>query len=106
MKWLLLFVFGLGASTFAAENAVFVPSNPPEMKRVADTNSPAHQAAKLFLRGANLGNYLESPRKGGWGIRVSADEFGVMKREGFDHVRIPVRWSDWEDSSKFKVQSS
>jgi endoglucanase len=65
------------------------------MKPLAAANSPAHQAAKLFLRGANLGNYLEAPRNQSWGITVSADEFAIMKREGFDHVRVPVRWSDY-----------
>jgi endoglucanase len=75
--------------------ADFAPSNPPEMKRLTDANSPAHQAAKLFLRGANLGNYLESPIGASWGVTVSADEFSIMKREGFDHVRVPVRWNDY-----------
>ena len=53
----------------------FTPSNPPEMKPLADRNSPAHQAAKLFLHGANLGNYLEVPRGQDWGVTVSAEEF-------------------------------
>ena len=79
----------------AAENTGFVPSNPPEMKRLREPNSPAQEAAKWFLRGANLGNYLESPAHASWGVTVSADEFGIMKREGFDHVRIPARWSDY-----------
>ena len=82
-------------STRAADIPNFVPSNPPEMKRLTDGNSPAHQAAKWFRRGANLGNYLESPVGQSWGITVSADEFSIMKREGFDHVRVPARWSDY-----------
>jgi len=86
-----LFQFSLRA----ADAPNFVPSNPSEMKRLTDTNSPAHQAAKRFRRGANLGNYLESPVGQSWGITVSADEFSIMKREGFDHVRVPARWSDY-----------
>ncbi len=65
------------------------------MKRLTEANSPAHEAAKWFLRGANLGNYLESPARASWGVTVSAEEFSIMKREGFDHVRIPARWSDY-----------
>ncbi|HEY1422525.1 MAG TPA: cellulase family glycosylhydrolase, partial [Candidatus Acidoferrum sp.] len=82
-------------STAAAENAAFEAANPPEMKRLTDTNSPAHRAAKLFLRGVNLADYLETPAGGFWGVKISADEFPIMKREGFDHVRVPIRWSDY-----------
>lgn len=81
------------SGALAAEDAVFVPSNPPEMKRLADRNSQAYQAAKLFLHGANLGNYLEAPPGQSWGVTVSASEFGIMKAQGFDHVRVPVRWN-------------
>lgn len=47
------------------------------------------------MRGVNLGNYLEAPRNGSWGVTVSPEEFRIMKAEGFDHVRIPVKWSDY-----------
>ncbi|HZT22824.1 MAG TPA: glycoside hydrolase family 5 protein [Verrucomicrobiae bacterium] len=70
----------------------FVPANPPEMKPIASHHTPAWQAAKLFRRGVNLGNYLEQwpPRSGG--VTVTADDFVQMKREGFDHVRVPIGW--------------
>jgi endoglucanase len=44
------------------------------------------------MRGANLGNYLEVPRGQSWGVTCSADEFAIMKKEGFDHVRVPIGW--------------
>ncbi len=75
-----------------AADTTFTPQNPPQMKPIANRNSPAHQATKLFQRGANLGNYLEVPRGQDWGVRVSADEFATMRAEGFDHVRIPCGW--------------
>jgi endoglucanase len=83
-------------SRIAAQNGVdevFKPLNPPEMEPIASHDTPAYHAAKLFMRGANLGNYLETPPGGGWGVEVSADEFAQMKREGFDHVRVPTGWS-------------
>jgi endoglucanase len=83
------------STAFAAEKAAFVPANPPEMKRLLNSNSPAHEAAKWFMRGANLGNYLEAPKGRDWGIRVSAEELAIIKHEGFDHVRVPIRWSDY-----------
>ena len=64
----------------------------PEMRRIANRNTPAHQAAKKFLRGTNLGNYLEAPPGQDWGARYSEQDFVHIKAEGFDHVRLPVAW--------------
>lgn len=61
-------------------------------------------------RGINLGNYLEAPRdynndgiydyddgEGSWsgGRKVLKDDIARIKQAGFDHIRIPVRWSDY-----------
>src|SRR4051812_45207156 len=77
------------------DGAPFKAANPPEMKRLMGTDSPAHHAAKWFMRGANLGDYLEVQAGGNWGVTVGAEEFATMRREGFDHVRVPIRWSDY-----------
>jgi endoglucanase len=84
----------LGCCSLSAqsiENA-FVPSNPPEMLRLTNHNSTAYKAAKLFMRGANLGNYLEVAPGQKWNVEVSPDEFAAMHAEGFDHVRVPIGW--------------
>lgn len=73
----------------------FVPANPPQMQRLTNFDSPAWQAAKQFRRGVNLGNYLEAYPFGHWGVTVSASEFPEMKRQGFDHVRVPVGWQHY-----------
>ena len=70
----------------------FVPANPPEMKPLASHSSPAFRAARSFRHGVNLGNYLEAPPGQNWGVTLSAGEFSLMKREGFDHVRVPIGW--------------
>lgn len=44
-------------------------------------------------RGVNMGNCLEAPREGAWGVRVNPGDFANIRRAGFDSVRIPVRWS-------------
>ncbi|MGA2244385.1 MAG: glycoside hydrolase family 5 protein [Verrucomicrobiota bacterium] len=75
-----------------ATNDAFAPPNPPEMKPVPGRNTPAYRAARWFRHGVNLGDYLETPPGGKWGVAVSADEFSAMKREGFDHVRVPIGW--------------
>lgn len=41
----------------------------------------------------NLGNTLESPREGEWGLTAQEAYFTVMADSGFDTVRIPTRWS-------------
>lgn len=82
----------VAAQTKSNDDAAFVPSNPPEMRRLSDFNSTAWQAAKMFMHGVNLGNYLEVPPGGHWSVTVGASEFQTMKEQGFDHVRIPVGW--------------
>jgi endoglucanase len=70
----------------------FTPSNPPPMAPLTDRHSPACAAAKLFMHGVNLGNYLEAPPGENWGVTCGAGEFAQMRAEGFDHVRVPVGW--------------
>ncbi len=77
--------FGVGVTNF-------VPPNPPEMKRLTNANSAAYRAARWFMHGVNLGNYLEVPPDQNWGVTCSADEFPLMRAQGFDHVRVPVGW--------------
>jgi endoglucanase len=53
----------------------------------------AHAANKKLGRGINLGNALEAPKEGAWGVTLRADYFRAVKRAGFDTVRLPVKWS-------------
>ena len=48
---------------------------------------------KLSLSGVNLGNALEAPDEGDWGVVLAAADFVSVKQAGFDHVRLPVRFS-------------
>lgn len=57
--------------------------------------SPGHRALKRFSKGANWGNYLEAPRGQDWGASYSVRDLDAVKREGFDHVRLPIRWNDY-----------
>ena len=51
------------------------------------------QMKPVLGRGVNLGNMLEAPREGEWGVRVKEEYFDLIQSAGFDSVRIPVRWS-------------
>ncbi len=44
-------------------------------------------------RGINLGNALEAPTEGEWGVVLQAEYFDSIKQAGFQTVRIPIRWS-------------
>ena len=44
-------------------------------------------------RGINIGNALEAPEEGAWGVRLKVEYFTAIKKAGFDTVRLPVRWS-------------
>lgn len=48
---------------------------------------------KLLGRGINMGNALEAPNEGEWGVLIKAEYFAAIKEAGFNSVRIPVRWS-------------
>ncbi len=44
-------------------------------------------------RGVNLGNALEAPREGEWGMVLQEEFFPLIREAGFDTVRVPIRWS-------------
>jgi endoglucanase len=44
-------------------------------------------------RAINLGNTLEAPVEGAWGLRIADEFFPIIAGAGFDAVRIPIRWN-------------
>jgi endoglucanase len=53
----------------------------------------AFQQNKLLGRGVNLGNALDAPEEGAWGVTLKEEYFQLIKDAGFNSVRIPVHWS-------------
>ncbi|HAQ18182.1 MAG TPA: hypothetical protein DCR40_02995 [Prolixibacteraceae bacterium] len=50
-------------------------------------------AISQMRKGINLGNTLEPPREGEWGNPSTQEYmFDMYKQEGFNCIRIPVRW--------------
>jgi endoglucanase len=66
--------------------AAVAPGQPP-----APTD--AHAANKKLGRGVNLGNALEAPKEGDWGVTLKAEYFKAIADAGFNTVRLPVKWS-------------
>ncbi len=50
-------------------------------------------------RGMNLGDALDAPTEGAWGVVLAASDFVSIRKAGFDHVRLPVRFSAHAGSS-------
>lgn len=79
------------SSGFAAD-----PALEPEAFLTEATPTAAVSAASLG-RGLNLGATLEA-YEGNlegylWGFQLKAEHFPVIKRAGFQHVRVPIGWS-------------
>jgi endoglucanase len=53
----------------------------------------AFQANKRLGRGINLGNALDAPTEGSWGLTLKEEFFDQIKQTGFNSVRIPIRWA-------------
>lgn len=48
---------------------------------------------RLLGKGINLGNALEAPREGAWGVTLKDRYFQDIKNADFNSVRIPINWS-------------
>jgi endoglucanase len=66
---------------------------PTAMSATADPNQPAFDMNARIGRGVNLGNALEAPKEGEWGVTLEPDYFRLISEQGFDSVRVPIRWS-------------
>ncbi len=60
---------------------------------------PLLDIGSTLRRGMNLGNMLETPKEGDWGLRVRPEYLGLIKEAGFDFVRLPVRWNAHADTA-------
>ena len=45
------------------------------------------------IRGVNLGNALEAPSEGSWGVTLTEEDFRIIADGGFNTIRVPIRWS-------------
>ncbi len=70
-----------------AVSALAAESNAPSMK------PDPFKINKALGRGVNLGNALEAPVEGQWGVVLKEEYFSIIKQAGFDSVRLPVKWS-------------
>ncbi len=85
---LLLFFLGCDKDADSQNKEDEFPFNPPS----SEVLDPFKQNLRL-ARGVNLGNALEAPNEGEWGVTLQAEYFQLIKDAGFTAVRIPIKWS-------------
>ena len=73
-------------ATLQASLACGTPKGEPESPARGTTPAP-------FSRGFNFGNRLDAPSEGDWGPPLRESDFATVAARGFDHVRLPVRFS-------------
>jgi endoglucanase len=86
------------AHRFIVDNVRAMPADRSHMEPIL-ADPFFKQLEPPFGRGINLGNALESPREGEWGVTLKEEYFAEIKKAGFDSVRIPVRWSTHADKA-------
>ncbi len=64
-----------------------------EPVRCGELRNPALCEEVASLRAVNLGNALEAPVEGQWGVVLESRDFELIKAAKFNAVRVPVRWS-------------
>jgi len=70
------------------------PSTPtPTVQPTDPADAYAYARNQRLGRGVNLGNALEAPVEGEWGMVLEAEFFRLIREAGFDSVRVPIRWN-------------
>jgi aryl-phospho-beta-D-glucosidase BglC (GH1 family) len=84
-----LFAVSLALTVLACNRGGTDPEPPP-----FQGDFPSAKALNARLgKGVNLGNALDAPKEGDWGVTLKEDYFRWIADSGFTMVRIPVRFS-------------
>ena len=84
---ILLAAFLAGCAFFGISRA-----QPTNLPPVPDADYASYGETSLG-HGVNLGNMLEAPKEGEWGVTVQEEYFPIIKQAGFMLIRVPIRWS-------------
>ncbi|HSW19881.1 MAG TPA: glycoside hydrolase family 5 protein [Ramlibacter sp.] len=69
------------------------PGRPDAVQNCAAVTQRTCVLAHSLGRGINMGNMLEAPREGDWGVRLEPGYLDIAAKN-FQTVRVPVRWSN------------
>lgn len=74
----------------------FPPTSTPRPtatpRPLSEADQHAFEQNRRIGRGVNLGNALEAPSEGEWGMVLEEDFFNLIQQAGFNSVRVPIRW--------------
>ena len=70
-----------------------IPTSTPNPTPTLEPEVDAFTMNLRLAKTINLGNALEAPNEGEWGVTLREEFFQLIKAEGFTAVRLPVRWS-------------
>ena len=76
-----------------ASKPVILKTPTSTVKPTSPADAYAFEQNHRLGRGVNLGNALEAPNEGEWGMLLQEEYFKLIKEIGFNSVRIPIRWS-------------
>jgi aryl-phospho-beta-D-glucosidase BglC (GH1 family) len=82
-------------------------SSKPDLNTTTDLHKSEWEIKKqnaLLGKCMNLGNALDAPTEGAWGVVLQDSYFSHVKQLGFQSVRIPIRWSTHiADSTTYQI---
>lgn len=84
----ILFLF----NTLACSQSESPPTKNEEPPEVYNSTNP-FEINELLGSGVNLGNALEAPAEGEWGMVIREEYLQLIADAGFQSVRIPIRWN-------------
>jgi endoglucanase len=80
--------------TCSSSTKVNTDKDPPPVDAAEqDHFRDAFEINQTLGRGVNLGNALEAPNEGDWGMVIQEEFIQLIKEAGFESIRIPVRWN-------------
>src|SRR5690349_10139861 len=81
--------------THATTSTFTLPTTPPPTSTPApiQPSTGAYERNARLGRGVNLGNALEAPKEGDWGVVLQESDCQPINAAGFTAVRVPIRWS-------------
>ncbi len=85
----ILFLLLIACSSEAPTEQHVNQPEPADQSHFSDASS----INQLLGPGINLGNALEAPSEGDWGMVVEEEFIELIHKAGFGHIRIPVRWN-------------
>lgn len=87
---------------FAILLFAFNVASAAERQNCSAVSQQTCDVAHKLGKGINLGNMLDAPREGDWGVNVEPEFFDLVA-EKFDTVRIPIRWSNHASTSQLAI---